>query len=342
MTANLVSLDAQLIEVLPSPNETVLVLQADNSLLHARLQRARLPVRLGSKVRLAGICPVEALSFEGDGFGATPHAIELLLRSAADIEVLSKPSWWTAPRLPVAVSALLLAAMMSFIWIALLRQRVAAQAEVIREKAQREAALEERHRLAREMHDSLAQSFSGLAFQLDALQTRLPAGAAPARDQLETARQMGRHGQESFRRSMLNLRAQELEQGSLNATLADLARQITAGTGVDLQCNLRCPRARLAEAVEGNLLRVGQECLTNAIRHARPSRIEVSLDQESGALRLRICDDGLGMDLNKFDAMKDGHFGWRGIYERAEQIGARLEVNSRPGGGTAIVVTVPA
>src|SRR6185436_16382634 len=137
----------------------------------------------------------------------------------ADVAVVSAPTWWTAQRLTVAVATLLGLALAAFIWVGMLRRRLAEQTAVIREKIQREAALEERHRMAREMHDTLAQSFSGLGFQLDALNTGIPAEAAGARKQLETARQMVRHGQEGFRRSLFNLRAQELERGALDEAL---------------------------------------------------------------------------------------------------------------------------
>jgi signal transduction histidine kinase len=338
--ANLVTIEAELLEVLENSTETVLVLQTENTAFRARLPRTSLSLRNGANLRLTGVCRVEDFSFSGAGFGATPRSIELLLRSPEDIMVLAAPSWWTAQRLGVATGILLGLALTALVWIVMLRRRLRAQAQVIREKVQRETALEERHRMAREIHDTLAQSFSGLGFQLEALDARLPPGAEVVRPQLETARQMVRHGQESFRRSLMNLRAQELERGDLAEALPEIARQIIAGTGIDLLCDARRPASRLPEAVEVNLLRIGQECLVNAVRHAKPKRIEVVLHQEANIVRLRITDDGAGFDPEQLNHAATGHFGWRGIQERAEQIGAKIELTSQPGHGTIVTVTV--
>ena len=338
--ANLITLEAQLLEVLENPTETLLVLQGENIAFRARMPRAHLGLRKGSTVRLAGVCRVEEFSPVGSGFGASPRSVELLLRSPADISVVSAPSGWTAQRLAITAAILLGVALAAFGWVALLRRRVAEQAQVIREKVQREAALEERHRMAREMHDTLAQSFSGLGFQLEALNARLPEGADAARVQLETARQMVRHGQEGFRRSLMNLRAEELESGSLTDALRELARHITAGLDIELRCDVQTPPHRLSEAVEANLLRIGQECLSNAVRHGHPRRVELSFHHEPGRVRLRIADDGAGFDPEQLSQSSNGHFGWRGIRERAGQIGAKVDLHSQPGRGTTVTVTV--
>jgi signal transduction histidine kinase len=338
---NLVSLSAHLVEMLQGPAESVLVLEAEDTLFHARLPRSALAVRNGSVVRLRGICRVQEFAFAPNTFSAEPRAMELLLRSPADIAVESAPAWWTTRRLGIAVGVLLAVSLVTLGWIALLRRRVADQAAVICAKVQREAALEERHRLAREMHDTLAQSFSGLAFQLDAVAGRLPAEADQARSALDTARQIARHGQEGFRRSLMNLRAQELERGSLTEALPEIARQITAGTGIELRCQMSAATGRLPEAVETNLLRIGQECIANAVRHARPTTIELALEPFAGAVRLRISDDGVGFDPRQLDADGNGHFGWCSIRERAEQIGATVNLESSRDHGTAVTVTFP-
>jgi signal transduction histidine kinase len=251
--------------------------------------------------------------------------------------VLLAPSWWTAGRLAVAALLLLALALGALAWAAQLRRRVAEQTEVIRRKIEREAMLEERQRVAREMHDTLAQSFSGVGFQLEALDAKLPSDDG-LKQTLATAKQLVRHGQEEFRRSLLNLRAQELERGGLAAALAELGRQITAGTGITFEFTERGAGRRLPEAVESNLLRIGQECLTNAVRHAKANHLSAELNHDDGAVRLTICDDGVGFDPAVLEGARDGHFGWRGIRERAEQIGARVELQSRPGKGTTVTV----
>ncbi|MEO6742770.1 MAG: sensor histidine kinase, partial [Chthoniobacteraceae bacterium] len=339
--ANLVTLDAQLIELLETPTESVLLLRAENVAFSARLTRTTLPLRAGSRVQLTGICRVEEPSFPRAGFQAKPRSIELLLRSPSDIVVLAAPSWWTAQRLAWAGAVLLGIATAALGWAATLRRRVAAQTAVIREKVEREAVLEERQRVAREMHDTLAQSFSGLGFQLEALAARLPSGANEAQAQLETAKQMVRHGQEEFRRSLLNLRASELERGGLAIALPELARQITAGTGIALHFETAGTPRSLPEATEANLLRIAQECVNNAVRHARAKRIGITLEYAESSVRLTITDDGCGFDPARAALMPSGHFGLRGIRERAEQIRAKVDLHSQPGDGTTLTVIAP-
>jgi len=338
--ADLVTIEAQLIEVLQTPTESVLLLRAGDTAFNARLARIPLELRGGSQVRLTGVCRVEE-STGSPGFRANPRTVELLLRSPADIAVISAPNWWTAQRLAVASGALLVLALAALAWAAMLRRRVTEQTGVIRSKVEREAVLEERQRVAREMHDTLAQSFSGLGFQLEALAEQLPRDAEPAHKRLDTAKQMVRHGQEEFRRSLMNLRAQELERGSLATALPELARQITVGTGIELRCEVRGTPRGLPDAVEMNLLRIGQECLTNAVQHAGAKHIEVELHYDASELHLRVADDGAGFSPHTLQQTPEGHFGWRGIRERAEQIRTKVDLNSQPGRGTEITVTYP-
>lgn len=339
--ADLVTLDVQLIELLEASSESVLLLRANDTAFSARISRTQLSLRNGSNLRLTGICRVEEPNFPRVGFQARPRSIELLLRSPADITVLAAPSWWTARRLAWTGAILLGIAVSALAWAVMLRRRVAAQTAVILEKAEREAMLEERQRVAREMHDTLAQSFSGLGFQLEALAAGLPADAPSSRQQLETAKQMVRHGQEEFRRSLMNLRAGELERGSLATALPELARQITAGTGIALHFETQGTPRSLPESVEANLLRIAQECVNNAVRHARPRCITIELAYEATSVRLCVTDDGSGFDPERAAQSGTGHFGLRGIRERAEQIRGNVELHSRPDEGTKVSVNAP-
>lgn len=339
--ANLVTLRARLLEILNSPEETVLVLSAEETAFRARLPRTILPFRKETELQITGICRLGEPKVPHTLFGVTPGTLELLVRSPQDLQAESRPSWWTTGRLRAAAGVALGLAMAALARVVLLRRRVAEQSAVIREKMQREAVLEERHRLAREIHDTVAQSFSGLGFQLEAVSARLPADAAEARRQVETACQIVRHGQESLRRSLLNLRAQELERGRLAEALPEMARQMTTGTGIDVRCTVEGPAQGLPEAVENNLLRIGQECLTNALRHGNPKRIGLEIRYSAAAVQLRIRDDGAGFDPEQVKRNRPGHFGWQGIWERAEQIRATVDLATGPGRGTVVTVTAP-
>jgi signal transduction histidine kinase len=339
--ANLVSLEARILDILRLPAESVLVLSADEMIFNGRLPAGPFDVRTGSRVRLAGICRIKDPGNQGFEISSGPRSVEILLRSQADVAVLDAPSWWTVPRLAGLIGVLLVVALAAFTWVALLGRRVTEQTEVIRKKIEREAMLEERHRMAREIHDALAQSFSGLDFQLEALGIQLPADSARAREQLETAKKMVRHGQEEFRRSLTNLRAQELERGGLVEALTELGGQMAAGSGVAFEVKCSGNARGLNEGVENNLLRIGQECITNAIRHAKAGHINAQVEFAPEAVKLSVADDGAGFDTGKLERLDPNHFGWRGIQERAEQIGAEVKLISQPGHGTKVVIVVP-
>jgi signal transduction histidine kinase/ligand-binding sensor domain-containing protein len=201
--------------------------------------------------------------------------------------------------------------------------------------------LEERARLAREIHDTLAQGFVGISSQLDAVAMCMPENAAPARSYLDMARRMARHSLTEARRSVMDLRASALDGQDLAAAIESGTRLLTAGSGVEVAVEVTGSGAKLPEEMEQNLLRIAQEAVTNALKHAGASRIGVQLRVEAHNLHLRICDDGRGFDQQDVFSSHAGHFGVIGMRERAERLGGELHLASNPGEGTAVEVTVP-
>ncbi|HEY2342663.1 MAG TPA: histidine kinase [Chthoniobacteraceae bacterium] len=205
--AELIETEARLVDAIQRPGESVFVLQEDGQLFSARLPGsgglADLPP-IGSVLRLRGVCLLPAFTNWEHAAPIRPASFEILLRDPSDVAVLEKPSWWTVRRVAtvlVCVSGVLLAAM---VWVVMLRRRVAAQTKLIEHKIQREATIEERTRIARELHDTLAQGFVGIAFQLEAVATHLDEKADEAREHLDLALTMVRHSLGEARRSVLN------------------------------------------------------------------------------------------------------------------------------------------
>jgi signal transduction histidine kinase/ligand-binding sensor domain-containing protein len=201
--------------------------------------------------------------------------------------------------------------------------------------------LEERARLAREIHDTLAQGFVGISSQLDAVAMSMPDRQGPAWKYLETARRMARHSLTEARRSVMDLRASVLEGQDLAAALESGARMWTAGSGVAVDLAVNGPARELPQEVEQHLLRIAQEAVANAVKHAGASKIRIALDREPRKLSLRISDDGHGFELNGAFSPLDGHFGLIGMRERAERLGGEMRLKSHPGEGTEVEVTVP-
>jgi signal transduction histidine kinase len=201
--------------------------------------------------------------------------------------------------------------------------------------------LEERARLAREIHDTLAQGFVGISSQLDAVAMCMPEESTPARSYLDMARRMARHSLTEARRSVMDLRASALEGQDLAAAIESGTRLWMAGSGVELAVEVMGPGAKLPEEMEQHLLRIAQEAVTNALKHAGASRIDVRLQLEARRIHLRIRDNGRGFDQQDVFSSRAGHFGVIGMRERAERLGGELLLASNPGEGTEVQVTVP-
>jgi len=201
--------------------------------------------------------------------------------------------------------------------------------------------LAERSRIARELHDTLAQGFAGIAFQLEAVATKLREAPDHAKQHLELALKMVRHSLAEARRSVMNLRSPALDHGDLASALAETSRLILADRAVEFDLQTDGIARPLPSKVENNLLRIGQEAITNSVKYSHAKRIRVDLAYLQRAVVLSVCDDGEGFEESE-SATYGVHFGILGMRERAKQMGAKLSVISRKGAGTAVTIEVPA
>jgi PAS domain S-box-containing protein len=207
------------------------------------------------------------------------------------------------------------------------------------EAMQKAAILEERNRLAGEIHDDLAQSLVGIVLQLENVAEVLPADGKDARRHADRAALLARTALDRARRSIQALRPSELETNDLYAALRSAADGLVAGSGVELDFRFDRAGTRLAAEVEDQLFYIGKEAITNAWRHAAPRTLTCRLKRVDGAVQLEVSDDGRGFDVGQ--APRDGHFGLTSMQERAQRIGARLTIESDPGRGTSVVVRLP-
>jgi len=152
---------------------------------------------------------------------------------------------------------------------------------------------------------------------------------------------MVRHSLGEARRSVMNLRSSAMDNGDLARALADTARQMMADKPVQVQSTTSGPIRCLPTKMENNLLRIGQEAITNSLKYARAGRIRIGVDYQPRSIVLRIDDDGQGFDPTRLPPAERPHFGLLGMSERAKQMGARLTVKSRPGEGTEVLVEAP-
>jgi signal transduction histidine kinase len=202
------------------------------------------------------------------------------------------------------------------------------------------AVLGERNRIARELHDTLAQGFTSVSMQLEAVSAKMGDGGEAAREHLNQARLLVRSSLAEARRSVRDLRSELLDGHDLADALSGVARQLTDGAGVRAEVSVTGTPRRLPEPVEKTLLRVGQEAMTNAVRHAAAESVRVRLDYDAEHVRLEVRDDGGGFQPES-GGPASGGFGLRGMRERVEEAGGVLLINSRAGAGTEVSATLP-
>jgi len=206
------------------------------------------------------------------------------------------------------------------------------------EQSRQSAVLEERNRMARDIHDTLAQGFTGVIVQLESAEDAMACcRRKEANEHLRRAGELARLSLNEARRSVHALRPEALQRDNFWEALKGIVKNTTAGTNLHTRFELRGKLRRLSPIWQENLLHIGQEALTNALKHARPRNFETRLIFNSKAFRLELRDDGNGFRTKQ---RHDG-LGLAGMRERAEQMGGTLKVASARGKGTTIVVTVP-
>jgi signal transduction histidine kinase len=211
----------------------------------------------------------------------------------------------------------------------------------LRERKRAEAAsiLEERNRMAREIHDTLAQSFTGIIIHARSAERKITVDPEKAQAYLAQVQNLARTGLAEARRSVEALRRPYLlENNDLLSAFKHLTTQLESSTGTIIVCEAIGIPYGLPSEVENNLLRIGQEALTNALKYAKATEIRVELIYQSTQCTLRINDDGQGFTIDR--SSSHNGFGLLGMAERAERIGAQLQIQSTPGQGTEIVVSV--
>jgi PAS domain S-box-containing protein len=205
------------------------------------------------------------------------------------------------------------------------------------EQSRQAAVLAERNRMARDVHDTLAQGFTGVIVQLEAAEYAISErDRKDADSHLHRARELARKSLSEARRSMRALRPQALEQDDFWQALKRIIKNTTVGTSLRTSFETQGKVPVLPQAWQENLLRVGQEALTNALRYAHAQHFRTRLICNAKNVRLELSDDGDGFQL------KDRHdgFGLTGMRERAEEMGGKLKIVSSPGRGTTIMATL--
>ena len=354
-----------------------LLCRVEGQLFHAELQATNTSAisnwpRVGDRLRLVGICHL--VLDDKVSWHVFAETFSLQIRDEHDIAVLVAAPWWTTKHLLWVSATLVVVLGLVSVWVVMLRRTVERQTAIITEKIERESILQERQRVARELHDHLDQGLTAAAVQLRSCRTFIDnyitrmlgligrsAELAKGKDDelaaqlhrsieisevdVEKSRKGLRAAQDMLsycgaeaRKAIWDLRGGLLEKMSLPEAVKETCSVLAAQFNGAVNIDVRGPVVRLTQAIERNLLLVAREAVTNAIRHSGASDIRVLLVYNQDQVELTIQDDGRGFEPEL--AAASGRFGLQGMRERCGQIGAQIRVQSSDK-GTLIMVRAP-
>lgn len=346
----LVRVDATLLTQKTNAGQLVLELQKQSRVFVATLATDLGPVpefKPGSLLRVIGVC-------DDDTGGTTAPdektmrnpslaALHLLLRSPADVVVLRGPPWWTWHRTALLVGALVLVLVVALSWVHLLRRRLerqqAAQLAFSRQILKR--LEDERRRIAVNLHDSLGQIL--LLIKNHALLALQPApDETGARQRLTEISTATSQAIEEVREITHGLRPYQLDRLGLTQAIRTSVQQAAVNNAISLACRVEDVDGLFDQDTEIHVYRIVQEAVTNVVKHAAASEATVVVKRRVDAVSLSIRDNGRGFEAAQLAAHPhELGYGLTGIGERARILGATLEIDSRPGGGTSLTVEIP-
>ncbi len=306
------------------PTQQILTLASGDQRFYAMLESrgklARLSERkLGSMLSLRGICSHD------DSYTQRRVPFTILLRSAADVQTIGGPPLWTLRN--GAISLVALAFLLLLGYLSYIRA----------EQWRLRAVLEERERLAHDLHDTLAQSFAGIGFQLRAIRKWVPEDMLTLRRQVDDTTELVRHGHLEARRSISTLRIKSTDPIELLPALKQAAQRIISDGPIQIHTDSSGEPRTLPLAVTDVLFRVGQEAIANTVRHASASTISINLAYDERSVTLVVDDDGTGMELlgHEYESL-----GLSGIRRRVASVGGTVSIHNLPRFGTRVHVEI--
>lgn len=296
-------------------------------------------LRDGCRIETTGTWAVDADNWQSDVIIPRIKGFALVLRQPSDIRILAQPPWWTPRRFLITVLALLTALVGFFIWNRALNRLVVRRSRQLhREELARAIAtqrIEERTRLAAELHDALSQNLSAIACQVNVAKGVLPAQTEP-HALLQTAEQMLQSTRTELTRCLFDLRGGALgepdfaEAVRLTLSPLDLPPDTTIDIGVS--------RKHLDDPTAHAVLCILRELTANAIRHGHATTLRIEGKRTADGLEFSVTDNGCGFDTSRRPGPDEGHFGLTGVADRIRRLGGALDITTAIGKGTRAVI----
>ena len=293
-------------------------------------------------VSVTGVCVFDVQNWAPNIVFPRIKGLTLVLRHPDDLAILSRPPWWTPEKLLVVIGSLLAALVGFVIWNRALNRIVERRSrQLARERIARDSAelrIGERTRLAVEIHDALSQTLTGVSFQIDAAEQARRHDPSRVKNFLDIARQTLLSCRKDLRNCLWDLRNNALEESDVALAIRRTAEPHIGDAKLSIDFGVS--RRKLTDNVLHAILCIVRELAVNASLHGDARRISVRGRLEGDILAIEVADDGTGFDPAHRPGVGEGHFGLLGVSERAESFGGHVRIDSSPGRGTVVCVTL--
>ena len=298
------------------------------------------PPALGAEVEVTGACIIESETEDASSLFARLHGIALAPRTPQDIRILRAPPWWTPGKFLTVIGILLLVLSSILVWnVSLKRVSDRKSRELLEEKSahlKSQLRIDERTKLAVELHDSLAQNLTGISLQLDAAEMAEAEDRTTALTYLSNAREALRSCREGLRYCLSDLRSRSFEDSDMTEAVTETVRPHIGKTRLSVRFNV--PRAKLSDTTAHTVLCIVRELAVNAVRHGHATDIRIAGEFKDGQIRFSVRDNGCGFDPDSRPGSAQGHFGLLGVNERVSNFKGSLKIDSAIAKGTKATV----
>lgn len=320
-------------------------LDCDGLPLEVDFSRAQSPlpeVEPDCLVEVQGVAVMDSDRWRTDAPLPRIRRIFLVLNSGSDLTILKTPPWWTRERLLFAIAGLIGSVCLLWLYAAVLhriinrRCRALARADIAH--AISEFKLDERTRLAVELHDSISQNLTGLSCQVAATCNALPADVKTALERLETAKRMLKTCRTELRHQLADLRSDTLDDPDFARAIERTLAGLQGSAAIRVRTTV--PRSHLRDSVAHNLLCILRELTANAICHGHAAHVRIAGTLDGKHLRFSVTDDGIGFDPEHVPGTAEGHYGLAGVRDRINRLSGGFLIERNPDRGMHAVITL--
>ena len=299
-------------------------------------------VEAGCRVDVTGVFVFEADNWRANDIFPKITDVAIVVRDPSDIAVLSRPSWWTPGRLLIVIGVLVVVIVVVLLWNSSLRilaeRRGQALYRARMAKTASEMRVSERTRLATELHDYISQDMTAISYQVTAARHSHCVDPAECAIHLDTAERMLGSCRTELRRCLWDLRNEALDEKNIAKAVETSIGPITKNIATEIRIDIH--RDELDDSTMHAMLSIIRELTANAVTHGRATVISIKGTAAKDKLVITVADNGIGFVVEERPSAADGHFGLAGAEERALQHGGSLSVESVPGSGTCVTVTL--